>query len=139
MSRASWLTRWTVHLAVVALLLKAAVPMLASAAAHLQGKSVAQVCNVYGVALPAKHHDHAQHAGHAGHHGEHHSGSDASHKSDHCALTGLAALAPQPMAPFALPDATQVAIEGATRAPVAIRDAAAAWIARVHHGPPAFS
>ncbi|WP_280151190.1 DUF2946 family protein [Piscinibacter sp. XHJ-5] len=138
MSRASWLTRWTVRLAVVALLLKAAVPMLASMAAQLQGASVAQVCDVYGVALPS-HHDHAHHGEHAGHHGEHHPGSDAAHKSDHCALTALAALAPQAMAPLSLPLAPPPLSDVQAHAPFAVADAAAAWIARLHHGPPASS
>jgi hypothetical protein len=137
MSRASWLTRWTVTLAVVALLLKAAVPMLASAAAQLQGKSVAQVCDVYGVALPQQH-DHAQHAEHAAHHGGHHSGSDAAtHKSDHCALTALAAFAAHDVALASLPPAPRSAgVETPATFP-AIRDACAAWAARLKQGPPA--
>jgi hypothetical protein len=47
--------RWTVHLAVLLLLLKATVPMLASVAAAAQGRSVAEICDVYGVALPRHH------------------------------------------------------------------------------------
>jgi hypothetical protein len=41
-----WLTRWVF---VAALLLKGAVPMLASAAAALQGKPLAEVCALYGI------------------------------------------------------------------------------------------
>ena len=44
--------RLTVWAFAGALLLKAAVPMLASVAAGLQGKAVAEVCALYGVALP---------------------------------------------------------------------------------------
>ena len=43
---ASRLTSW---LFVAALLVKSAVPMLASAAAELQGRATAEVCDVYGV------------------------------------------------------------------------------------------
>ena len=60
---------WTIVLAVFALLLKAAVPMLASAAAHLHGVPVAQICDVYGVqtVVDAAADPHAGHEGHAGH------------------------------------------------------------------------
>ena len=71
------LTSW---LLVAALLLKSAVPMLASAAAGLQGRAAAEVCDVYGVdtsmlgtralATVAAHAHHADHA-HAADHGEH--------------------------------------------------------------------
>jgi len=46
------LYRLTVWTFAGVLLLKSAVPMFASLAAHLQGKGVAEVCAVYGVALP---------------------------------------------------------------------------------------
>jgi hypothetical protein len=46
------LLRLTVWTFAGALLLKSAVPMFASLAAHLQGKGVAEVCTIYGVALP---------------------------------------------------------------------------------------
>jgi hypothetical protein len=51
MPATSWSSRFVVWTAVLALLLKGAVPMLASAAAQWQGKTVAEVCTVYGVAL----------------------------------------------------------------------------------------
>jgi hypothetical protein len=41
------------HLVVLLLLFKAAVPLMASAAASLQGRPVAEICDIYGVALPA--------------------------------------------------------------------------------------
>ncbi|MGH8797087.1 MAG: hypothetical protein ACREXI_08540, partial [Caldimonas sp.] len=107
MHRSHRLARWTVHVAVFVLLLKAAVPLLASVAAQAQGKGVAEICDVYGVALPthqarADHPEHAHHAGHAGHaidaghaghagHGE--PGSDSRHRGDHCVLTALSTLA----------------------------------------------
>jgi hypothetical protein len=45
------------------LLLKSAVPLFASHAAHLQGKGVAEVCAIYGVALPAARVGDAERAG----------------------------------------------------------------------------
>ncbi len=52
-----------------ALLLKGAIPLLASWSAQLQGKSVAEVCDVYGVELPGRgaHDGHAMHRVHAMH------------------------------------------------------------------------
>jgi hypothetical protein len=72
------LTSWVF---VAALLLKSAVPMLASAAADLQGKALAEICDVYGVDMTsldrgpgtAATHQGAHHRGthdaHAGHGG----------------------------------------------------------------------
>jgi hypothetical protein len=92
------LTSW---LFVAALLLKSAVPMLASAAAGLQGKATAEVCDVYGVALPAR--DPQGHADHHAHHAHgdasastgdpapsHGPASRVSHGGDHCALSARA-------------------------------------------------
>jgi len=111
---ASHLTSW---LFVAALLMKSAVPMLAGAAAGLQGRATAEVCDVYGVdmsklgarslvtvtehahhAPPAHHADHADHAAqmdHAGHAGQthhaHHAEADASPASaDHAPAHGPA-------------------------------------------------
>jgi hypothetical protein len=94
-SRSSRVVLWA---AMCALLLKAAVPLLASAAAAALDKSVAEVCTVYGVALPdprAQHHarHHHVHDGHAAP-GGHDDGSHVlAHQGDHCALSALAALA----------------------------------------------
>ena len=49
MQRHRTASRLTSCLFVAALLLKSAVPMLASAAAGLQGRATAEVCDVYGV------------------------------------------------------------------------------------------
>jgi hypothetical protein len=138
------MTRWILCLAVFALLLKAAVPMLASAAAHLHGESVATVCDVYGVALPGpkpRQEQHAQHTGHV-HHADQSvpdHGSKALHSGDHCALTALAALVPQAFAPVAVPPVT---LHREVRFPIALvapRDANASWAARLMHGPPSLS
>jgi hypothetical protein len=147
--QAQGLARWVVHLAILALLLKAAVPLLASAAARLQGVAVAQVCEVYGVALLPATASHPHAAGHAAH--EHHAlhaqasdpaskphGSDAgAHHGEHCALGALAALAP----PFSDAVAVPAAAPWQDTAPGpmaagAPRDACARWVARLKHGPP---
>jgi hypothetical protein len=75
------------HLVVLLLLFKAAVPLMASAAASLQGRPVAEICDIYGVALPA-HGDKfglqgtpVQPAGDA--HVHHHHGGDGAHPAEH--------------------------------------------------------
>ena len=97
MSAKSVSSRFALWAAVFALLLKAAVPMLAATAAHLRNVSVADVCPVYGVALPKPgSRDHQagdlDHAGHAGH-TDHSSHEVGAHAGDHCALTALGACA----------------------------------------------
>jgi hypothetical protein len=44
-------SRWALWVFAAALLLKSAMPWLASASAQLQGKTLVEVCTVYGVAL----------------------------------------------------------------------------------------
>ena len=157
MHRSHRLARWTVHVAVFVLLLKAAVPLLASVAAQAQGKGVAEICDVYGVALPSQqahvHHamhaaDHAgdagrvghpEHAGHSGHSGHGEPGSDSRHRGDHCVLTALSALVtPASLEGIDLAVAkgslayTHTADERPDRAP----DASARWAVLLKHGPP---
>jgi len=152
------LTSW---LFVAALLLKSAVPLLASTAAGLQGRATAEVCDVYGVdtstlgtrsRAAVVEHAHAAHHGHHGHHAEggaaapssdgapaHGPASRVSHGGDHCALSALAfavasgalAVAPRPATALPVPAA------GATATRVA--DAAARWAAQLRHAPPASS
>jgi hypothetical protein len=121
-----------------ALVLKAAVPLLAAGAAHLQDVPVGSVCSIYGVTLPGAKGD--PHAHHVGHHG-HGSGDEAPSHSDthreHCALSGLAAMA----AWQAVSLATHPVSEAAPRSPGitthCAADACAAWAARMQHPPPA--
>ena len=144
MSRRSWSTRFALWAAVCALVLKAAVPMFAAGAAGMRGVAVAEVCPVYGVALPTAaasqdaHHDHAHHGEHTGHAGhEDHSQHEASaHGGDHCALTALAALAVPDMAAPAVVALHQPAVDLTIERGIAWRDASAAWIAGLKHGPP---
>ena len=92
---ASRLTSW---LFVAALLVKSAVPMLASAAAGLQGRATAEVCDIYGVdtsmlrarsiattAGRAQHSQHVQHEHHAHQAHEAHlaHGADPAGQADH--------------------------------------------------------
>jgi hypothetical protein len=122
-------SRWALWVFAAALLLKAAMPMLASASAHAQGKAVVEVCTVYGVSLvaldgqdPVPAPDHL-----------------AEHGAQHCALSGLTALIEPPIAAAAMtlqaPSPTESAppARAAPRAP----DASAAWVARLEHAPPA--
>jgi len=132
-SRHPAVSRWAAWAFALALLLKAAVPMLATVSAQLQGKTLVEVCTVYGVAtvaldaqggstpMPAP----------AGH--------DGAHPGDHCVLSGLLALAaPQPVAhAFAAALFVPAPLPVARVADAAARDAEAHWISRLKHGPPA--
>ncbi len=127
--------RWAAWAFALALLLKAAVPMLASASALAQGKTLVEVCTVYGVATVAL----VGASGEGAPAGPEHAGA---HGQDHCALTALLALAaPEPQATGAmLPVAAahRPAIGDAHSAP-SVPDACATWIARLKHGPPVSS
>jgi len=143
---ASRLTSW---LFVAALLLKSAVPLLASAAASLQGRATAEICDVYGVdmsllaarphATPAQpsHQAHESHHAHDAAHGHHEHRADGPGSSVPAERTpahgpasrvahggdhcALSALA------FALTsDAPSVAARAATLAPLPARGAPSA-------------
>ncbi len=132
------------------LVLRAAVPLLASASALLQGVPVAEVCAVYGVVVPpteaeapagSEHAHHAHHAHHAQH--DQHAGPGAgggehgSHANEHCALTALSALCTS-----AAPDRAAEPAHGASAlrlalpAQAAFVNPAARWQAQLQHGPP---
>jgi hypothetical protein len=123
-------SRWALWVFAAALLLKSAMPFLASASAQMQGKTLVEVCTVYGVSMVP--------LGSSGHEPapEH----VADHSGEHCVLSALVAfasaeppgLAPVPVAPRA--GALRTA-RPSPRAP----DACAAWVARLKHGPPAFA
>lgn len=122
------LSRWAVWAFALALLLKAAVPLLASASAHLQGKALAEVCTVYGVATVALDGQDKPVPEH---------GSGAGHGGEHCTLSVLLALsAPEPQGLAALPlrcAASPPVSHASSQAP----DACGTWVARLKHGPPA--
>jgi hypothetical protein len=121
-------SRWAVWAFALALLLKAAVPMLASVSAQMQGKTLVEVCTVYGVATVAlddSGEPKPMPTDHAGAHG-----------SEHCTLSAVLALgAPQPAALIAAVAVGRVH-EQPVRAGVPTPDAQADWIARLKHGPP---
>jgi hypothetical protein len=159
--RSRFASRLTLWAFAAALVLKSAVPMLAAAAAGLQGKPVAEICEVYGVdtslagvqaagertiepvAAMAHHHGHDHVAAVAQPRsdmpqpapGHHHVG----HASDHCALTGMVAIATgdaPALATSVTPGAPSVLVPPAAAAAF---DAAARWAALLEHGPPVFS
>lgn len=139
---------------VVVLVLKGAIPGLAAWSAHLQGKGVAEVCDVYGVALPgqAAHGTHgmldqpglhAMHAMPSERPGEAppHRHDPGSHAGDHCVLSGLVAFAGAAGDMRVLPAEPRLDLLHvlAWRAgPVGV-DAAARWASLLGHGPPALS
>ena len=123
-------SRWALWVFAAALLLKAAMPVLASASAQMQGKTLVEVCTVYGVSMvplgPSSHDPATDHV--------------ADHSGEHCALTALAALASvgsprlAPV-PVALHDGSPPVAQASSEAP----DACATWVARLKHGPPALA
>ena len=123
-------SRWaslSIWVFAAALLLKSAMPWLASASALMQGKTLVEVCTVYGVSLVAQ-------GGKADEPAPDH---PSDHGSEHCALTALTALAqaaPPVVAsiPALLRDASPPRAHPSSQAP----DACATWVARLKHGPP---
>jgi hypothetical protein len=124
------LSRWAIWAFALVLLLKAAVPLLASASAELQGKALAEVCTVYGVATVALD---GQDAPPMPEHG------GGAHGGEHCTLSALLALsAPEPQAP-ALPVPQRAASRPVSHPDSQAPDACATWVARLKHGPPAYA
>ena len=122
--------RWALWAFAAALLLKSAMPWLASASAQMQGKTLVEVCTVYGVSLVS--------VGDAGHEPAPDHPSD--HGSEHCALSALTALAQVDppalaMAPLLRRAASPPRAHPSSQAP----DACATWVARLKHGPPVFA
>ena len=121
-------SRWALWAFVAALLLKSAMPWLASTSAEWQGKTLVEVCTVYGVSMvPAGDDGHGPAPDSAVHHG-----------GEHCALNALTALASaDPPSPVAAP--VRLRALPAARAPTGSPgpDACATWVARLKHGPPA--
>jgi hypothetical protein len=123
-------SRWALWVFAAALLLKSAMPMLANASAQMQGKSLVEVCTVYGMSLVPLGSDANEPAP------EHRS----DHGGEHCALTALTALvtiAPAVFAPapVLLHETPPPCAHPSSQAP----DACATWVARLKHGPPAFA
>jgi hypothetical protein len=143
----------TVWLFAALLLAKGAVPFMASAAAQLHGKGVADICPIYGVALPAAPAV-DPHAGHHHHHASHGDDAAATHDAathdsddgpvrhdarggDHCVLTALATFAAENGVAIPAPAARSTAAHAvASRDVLPIADASARWAALLRHGPP---
>jgi hypothetical protein len=123
-------SRWALWAFAAALLLKSAMPFLASASAHMQGKALAEVCTVYGVVLVSQPDDRDEPP----------ADRSGAHGGDQCALTALTALATaEPSLSTPLSPATGSALDLAAYQPLLAHDAAASWIARLKHGPPGHS
>jgi len=156
MYRLCRLTRWTVHLAVGVVLLEAAMPMLACAAAQARGIPVTQLCHNYGVALPgqpagpgargrsdappepAEPAEHAEPASEPD--GDSHDESESHRDRDDCPLRGLATLAPGELPDLRWAQAAPAETEAPPPAPrAAPRDACACWAAALAHAPPALA
>jgi hypothetical protein len=129
MSSRSARSRWSAWAFAVALLLKAAMPLLAAGSAHAQGKALVEVCTVYGVATVALDSEPSQ------------PGHDAapSHAGDHCVLGGMVGFAAVdasvPVPPRS--DAQPLGQRCVKR--LVLADACAAWMARLEHAPPRFA
>ncbi len=126
-------SRWALWVFVAALLLKAVMPMLASASAQAQGKTLVEVCTVYGVSLvPLDGSGSPQDSPQTDH--------TAAHADPHCALSALMAVAaPEPQA-LDVPAAAHLGASPPLAHPSPqAPDACATWVARLKHGPPTFS
>jgi hypothetical protein len=126
--------RLLLWLAAAALVLRAAMPRLASASASWQGVPLAEVCSVYGVATRAVDAAHARVSSEDRRDG---SRTGSAHDPDRCALAGVAFLGVPP----SVLDAggfARAADGGRAMTAVAptLVDAQAGWRARLLHAPP---
>ena len=126
-------SRWALWAFAAALLLQSAMPWLASASAQLQGRTLVEVCTVYGVALVPPGPDATDATDHPAPHPQAHAAAD-------CALTALGALALVDAPPLA-PSPALRREAASPRAPASslAPDACAGWVARLQHGPPSFA
>jgi hypothetical protein len=123
--------RWALWVFAAALLLKSAMPFLASASAQMQGKALVEVCTVYGVSLVP-----------TGGNSDDGPASDHTlpHTGEHCALTAISALATaDPPGPTLAPALSHDRSRPHARPSSEALDACATWVARLKHGPPAFA
>lgn len=127
--RNSLTQRWALWAFAMALLLKAGMPLLGTASAELQGKTLVEVCTVYGVSVvPLESSRQEQPAPE----------SMAQHGGEHCVLTALASLTATTVLGVVHVPQRQAAAPRAhscSQAP----DACATWVARLKHGPPVLS
>ncbi|MCM5679917.1 hypothetical protein M8A51_10270 [Schlegelella sp. S2-27] len=135
MSLRSWSTRCAFWAVAASLLLKAAVPLLAAAAAQVQGRTLVEICTVYGVRTVVQGEEAAALDADDG------QGHDTRtlHGDSHCVLTGLLALAGATSAEAALdaPAAASRPRLPVLGPPLATLDKNLRWVMRLKHGPPA--
>jgi Protein of unknown function (DUF2946) len=120
---------WAAWAFALALLLKAAMPLLAASSAQIQGKALVEVCTVYGVATVAL------------------DGADAppihdgtpGHAADNCVLNALTALGGAMPAALAAPVIRAEPASTVVADAIARLDPCAAWMARLGHAPPLFA
>lgn len=122
-------TRWTAWAFALALLLKAAMPLLAAGSAQLQSKVVVEVCTVYGVATVALQATDSP-AGHD---------APTSHAGEHCVLNAGVAYTGSDLHLPLQPQAGGKALRHVCARAEVTADARAAWMARLEHAPPAFA
>lgn len=123
--------RWTLWVFAAALLLKAAMPFLATASAHMQGKALVEVCTAYGVALVSPNGETHEHPADP---------ATPQHDGDHCVLSALPLLASGEPPVLQLPGVSaNLELKQAPRSAAAPPDAIALWAALQKHGPPALS
>lgn len=121
---------------VLMLLLKAALPLLAASAAQAQGKTLVEVCTLYGVktvVLDAA----GKVLGEASDLGDEHT-DKAAPSGEPCVLAAVVAYAAvgREGSSDVLPSSSPDLIPPATAPPRPVLDAAALWAARLHHAPP---
>ena len=119
--------RWAVWAFVPALLLKSVMPWLASASAGMQGKTLVEVCSVYGVArVPV-----------GGEGGKPAPDGAPAHSGEHCALTAVAMLRTSEVPTLAsVAPALRSGASSCSQPGSLAHDACAAWVERLKHGPP---
>lgn len=120
---------WAAWAFALALLLKAAMPLLATSSAQIQGKALIEVCTVYGVATVALDSADAPPM---------HDGAP-SHAADHCALSGLTAFSGAAPVALASPESRAEPTCRAATGAAACLDSCATWLARLGHAPPPFA
>ena len=121
---------WPVLLLAALLLLKSAMPWLASLAAQAQGKDLVQICTEHGVKLVAAENPAQQSP----------APQLSSAANEHCPLNGLCALASPPSTEIGpIPAAWRQPAATLQREVVHVQDACATWAARLEHGPPSLA
>lgn len=105
--------------------------MLAAASAQAQGKTLAEVCTVYGVATVALEAEGSQTPQPAGHGGE--------IGGQPCTLAALSSIAANDANAGFAPQSVGVEAVATRQREPALFDACDRWLSRQHHGPPSLA